>query len=320
MEKDFESEKLENENIEGAHVSVQDFAKKLGLEIVFEGKGDLHFTTFNVNRPGLQLAGYFDYFGENRVQVVGNAEMCYYEAKPLSDKIMIMNMILSNPLPCFIVCRNLPICDTFLESFKSHNVPLLRSSKETTALINNLIMYLNEELAERTTVHGVLLDVSGVGVLLTGKSGIGKSETALELVKRGHRLVADDAVIIKKVQNNLIGRSPEIIKHFMEIRGIGILDVKRIYGIGAVSEAKTINLVVEMEHWDNKKQYDRLGGNQLFEEILGIYVPKMVIPITPGRNLPIIIEAAATTHTLKKSGYDAAQVLIEKSMGKNENR
>lgn len=310
----------ENDMEEGTMVTVERFAEKLGLEVIFAGNGQLHFTTFNVNRPGLQLAGYFDYFGENRVQVMGNAEMYYYDAKPIGDKIMIMDMILGNRIPCFIVCRDLPISETFLNSFKKFNVPLFRSAKETTLQINNLIMYLNEELAQKTTVHGVLLDVSGVGVLLTGKSGIGKSETALELVKRGHRLVADDAVIIKRVQNNLIGRSPEIIKHFMEIRGIGILDVKRIYGIGSVSDAKTINLVIEMEHWDNKKMYDRLGGNQLFEEILGVYVPKMVIPITPGRNLPIIIEAAATTHTLKKSGYDAARVLIDKSMGKNENK
>ena len=307
---------MDSKLIEGVNVKTADFAKELKLEIVFEGNGEMKLTTFNVNRPGLQLAGYFDYFGENRVQVMGNAEMYYYNEKPEEDKTMIMDMLMANAIPCFIVCRDMAISEVLLSAFKRNNVPLFRTHMETTAFINNLILYLNNILAPRTTLHGVLVDVFGVGVLLTGKSGIGKSETALELVKRGHRLVADDAVIVRNVQNSLIGTSPEIIRHFMEIRGIGIMDVKRSYGVRAIADEKHINLVVEMEHWDSNKNYDRLGGAQLFEDILGVYVPKIVLPITPGRNLPIILEAAATTHTLRLSGYDAANILIEKSMGK----
>ncbi len=297
-------------------VSVEEFSKQLDLEVLYEGESEMKFTNLNVNRPGLQLAGFFDYFGDNRVQVMGNAEMYYYNAKPDSDKVMIMDMILQRPVPCFIISRNLEVSDVLLESFKKNKVPLFRTPVETTLFINNLVIYLNDLLAPRTTLHGVLIDVAGVGVLLTGKSGIGKSETALELVKRGHKLVADDAVICKRLQNNIIGTSPEIIRHFMEIRGIGIVDVKSIYGIGSILKAKTVNLVVEMEHWDNQKQYDRIGGNSLFEDILGIFVPKIVLPIAPGRNLPIIIEAAATNHSLRVSGYDAAKVLIDKTMGK----
>ncbi len=307
---------MDSNLIESTVVKISDFAKELKLEVVYEGSGEMNLTTFNVNRPGLQLAGYFDYFGENRVQVMGNAEMYYYNEKPDNDKTMVMDMLMSNSIPCVIVCRDLEISDIFLDSFKNNNVPLLRTYMETTAFINNLIIYLNNVLAPKTTKHGVLVDVFGVGVLLTGKSGIGKSETALELIKRGHRLVSDDAVIIRNVQNSLIGTSPEIIRHFMEIRGIGIMDVQRSYGVRATADEKHIDLVVEMEHWDSNKNYDRLGGNTLFEEILGVYVPKIVLPITPGRNLPIILEAAATTHALRLSGYDAANILIEKSMGK----
>lgn len=296
--------------------TVEEFSRILNLKIVNSGLGEMTFDTVNVNRPGLQLAGFFDYFGENRVQVMGSAEMTYFNAKPDEDKVMIMDMIMQHKLPCFIVTRNIKISPLFIEIFEKHKIPLFVSEMETSQFINNLIMYLNDVLAPTMTTHGVLVDVSGVGVLLSGKSGIGKSETALELVKRGHRLVADDAVVMKRINNKIYGSSPKIIRHFMEIRGIGILNVKSIFGVGAIVDEKRIDLVVEMENWNSETNYDRLTGNTLHEELLEIEVPKVRIPITAGRNLPIVIEAAATNFSLQQGGYDAASVLIEKCMNK----
>ncbi len=303
--------------VRGENISLATFAEKNGLEIIVPGREEIYLDTVNVNRPGLQLAGFFDYFGSNRVQVMGKAEMTYYDAKPDADKRMIMDMLLSsNQVPCLVISRDLLVDDIFKQACIKYNVPLLRSDLITIVLVNNLFIYLNDLLAPRITMHGGLIDVSGVGVLLTGKSGIGKSETALELVKRGHRLIADDAVILKKINHELYGSCPEIIRNFMEIRGIGILDIKSIYGISAVATEKKVDLVVEMEYWETGKEYDRLTGYEFSEEILGITLPKIVMPITPGRNIPIIIEAAATNYALKKAGYDAAKALIDRTLGK----
>ncbi len=301
-------------DVETRTITVEEFAKELKLEILFAGSGEMTFTTVNVSRPGLQLAGFFDYFGENRVQVMGNAEMKYYNAKPEKDKVMIMDMILERRVPCTIISRSLEVPETLLNSYKKHNCPLFLSPLETTQLVNNLTIFLNEFLAPSTRVHGVFVDVSGVGVLLTGKSGIGKSETALELIKRGHRLVADDSIIIKNVQNNLYGESPEVIRYFMELRGIGIIDTRNMYGVTAIKDKKHVDLVVEMQNLDPKKEYDRLDGEGTYENILGVEIPKVIIPIVPGRNLPVIIEAAAANFLLKKSGYNAAEVLVERSI------
>lgn len=302
---------------EERYISVEEFAKKLDLEVVFSGNGnDIMLNTMNVSRPGLQLAGFFDYFGENRVQVMGNAEMKYYEQMSNNNKEKTIDMILSRGIPCSIIARDLPVDDIMLSAFKKHNVPLFRSSKQTTQIVNNIIIFLNDFLAPIAGIHGVLLDVLGIGVLILGNSGIGKSETALELIKRGHRLVADDSVLIKRVQNSLVGTSPKGIRNYMELRGIGIIDVRRMYGVGAVKEKKHVELVIKMEEWDNQKEYDRLYGNGSFEEILGIKVPMTIIPIKPGRNLPVIIETAAANFSLKKSGIDATQELINETIKK----
>ena len=296
-------------------VSVQEFQRALKMETIHSGSGVMMFCTLNISRPGLSLAGYFHHFGENRIQVFGNAEMAYYNQMDEVERVERLKQIIKGGIPCVIVCRNIEIPTDFSETFKAGNVPLFRSEKYTSQFINELMIYLNLCLAPDTTEHGVLLDIYGVGVLLIGKSGIGKSETALELVKRGHRLVADDSVIIKKVQDRLTGTSSDMIRYLMEIRGIGIIDVRSIYGAGAVLHDKTISLVVEMEMWDKNRMYDRLGQERFTKSILGIELPKLIIPIAPGRNLPIILEVAATNHRLRTFGYDATKILIERSLG-----
>ncbi|MFI3164768.1 MAG: HPr(Ser) kinase/phosphatase [Bacillota bacterium] len=296
-------------------VSVSDFTEALNLEVLWEGKGYMDLSTVNVCRPGLQLSGYFYYFGENRIQVMGNAEMFYYDQMDRYERVIRMEQIVRLKIPCVIIARDLHVPQDLFDLLKLNNIPFFRSKLETSQFINELMIYLNLCLAPETTEHGVLLDVYGVGVMLTGKSGIGKSETALELVKRGHRLVADDSVIIKRVQDKLIGTSSETIRYFMEIRGIGIIDVRSVYGVGSVLHDKEVSLVVEMEHWDSQREYDRLGQERFTQECLGLEIPKLIIPITPGRNLPIIMEVAAKNHRLRDYGYDATKVLIERALG-----
>ena len=203
-----------------------------------------------------------------------------------------------------------------MDCARDTGTPIFRSGKMTTLLMSDLVIYLNRLLAPSTTIHGVLMDVFGVGMLLTGSSGVGKSETAMELIKRGHRLVADDSVLIKRVENELIGTSPERIRYFMELRGIGIINVKNMYGSGSVLGEKEVELVMELEPWKKEKEYDRIGGERNTEEILGVKVPKLVIPISPGRNLAILIEVAARNSRLKEMGYDAAQELIQRTIGR----
>ncbi len=299
-------------------VSVEEFAEELQLKIDDRGNGSIVLDTVNVNRPGLQLAGFFDYFGSNRVQVVGNAEIQFVNNLEKWQKERAWENLFSRRIPCLILSRGLLPDEALLKHAKTYGVPVLTSDIVTTQLVNKLVMYLNSLLAPEIMMHGVLMDIYGVGVLLTGKSGIGKSETALELVKRGHRLVADDEVVIKREQNVLKGSSPKKIRHFMEIRGIGIIDVRGIYGAAAIMQEKAIDIVVQMENWDFNKQYDRLGVDKMREEILGVSIPKFEIPIRPGRNLAIILESAATNYRLKSFGYDAAEELLSRMLEETE--
>src|SRR5690554_6767150 len=236
--------------------------------------------------------------------------MSYLSKLERDKKLEHLDEFFSADLPCVIVTRGMEIPKYIVDCAVKYNCPLLRSHKATTILMNKLVNYLDSELAPRITRHGVLLDVYGEGVLLMGESGIGKSETALELIKRGHRLVADDAVEIKKVaENRLIGDSPELIRHYMEIRGIGIIDIKAMYGVGAVINNKAIDMVVYLEFWDNNKEYDRLGLTEEYMEILGVKLPKVILLVRPGRNLAIIVEVAVRNWRLKNLGYNAAQEL-----------
>ena len=264
----------------------------------------------DINRPGLELAGYADNFANDRIQLLGNVEMQYLYALSAEERIRRMELLFQIGFPCMIIARKLAPCENMLELAVKYNIPILRTEETTTAFHSELNRYLCVQLAPRTTKHACFIEVYGEGVLITGNSGVGKSETALELVKRGHRLVADDIVEIRRVSNKtLVGSAPEIIRHMLEIRGIGFLVVKRLYGVGAVKMTENIQLVVDLERWVDGKEYDRVGIEDHYTEILGIRIPSVKIPVMPGRNLAIIIEVAAMNNRQKMMGYNAAKEL-----------
>ncbi len=264
----------------------------------------------DINRPALQLAGYFEHYEATRLQIVGYVEYTYMDSMEEERKLEIYNKLLSCPIPVIVFCRELQPDPLFLKIALEKKIPLLMTKKATSAFTAEIIRWLNVQLAPCISVHGVLVDVYGEGVLITGESGIGKSEAALELIKRGHRLVTDDVVEIRKVSDDtLVGSAPEITKHFIELRGIGIVDVKTLFGVSSVKETSQIDLVIKLEDWDKDKEYDRLGLEEEYTEYLGNKLVCHNIPIRPGRNLAIICESAAVNHRQKKMGYNAAQEL-----------
>ncbi|MBE3101735.1 MAG: HPr kinase/phosphorylase [Firmicutes bacterium] len=292
-------------------IPIDSIIKELDLEIVYSSDSlTFDIGTSDINRPGLQFAGFFDYFAQDRIQVIGKVEMTYLDGMEPTLREERLNTFFQSGIPCLVISRSMDVPQYIMDVACKYQCPILRSKKVTTSMIHKMINFLDSELAPRITRHGVLVDVYGVGILLMGESGIGKSETALEIVKRGHRLVADDAVEIKKVADNrLIGDSPELIRHFMEIRGIGIIDIKAMYGVGAVINSKAIDMVIYLEFWDNNKEYDRLGLVEEYTEILDVQLPKITLPVRPGRNLAVIVEVAARNFRLKHMGYHAAQEL-----------
>ena len=272
----------------------------------------------DINRPALQMAGYFEHFEATRLQIIGFVEYSYMESLTETRQEIIYERLLDNPIPGVIFCRELKPNDLFRKIAVKHGVPLLMTKKATSAFTAEIIRWLNVKLAPMISVHGVLVVVYGEGVLITGESGIGKSEAALELIKRGHRLVTDDVVEIRKVSDEtLIGTAPDITKHFIELRGIGIVDVKTLFGVSSVKDSQSIDLVIRLEDWDKDKEYDRLGLEEDYIEYLGNRIVCHNIPIRPGRNLAIICESAAVNHRQKKMGYNAAQELyarVQKSL------
>lgn len=267
----------------------------------------------DINRPALQLTGYFDHFDSDRVQIIGYVEYTYLETLSDEKKKEMYTQLLSYGIPCIVYCRNLEPDETFLQMANEMKVPIFQSSKQTSAFTAEVIRWLNVELAPCISIHGVLVDVYGVGVLIMGESGIGKSEAALELIKRGHRLVTDDVVEIRKVSDEtLVGRAPDITRHFIELRGIGIVDVKTLFGVQSVKETQTIDLVITLEDWNRDKEYDRLGLEEEYTEFLGNKVVCHSIPIRPGRNLAIIVESASVNHRQKQMGYNAAHELYRR--------
>lgn len=267
----------------------------------------------DINRPALQLAGYFEHFEATRLQIIGFVEYTYMGALPQERQREIYTRLLSCEIPAFVFCRELRPNELFMEIAMEYKVPLLMTKKATSAFMAEIIRWLNVKLAPCISVHGVLVDIYGEGVLITGESGIGKSEAALELIQRGHRLVADDAVEIRKVSDDtLVGSAPDITKHFIELRGIGIVDVKTLFGVSNVKDTQNIDLVICLEDWDKEKEYDRLGLEEEYTEYLGNKVVCHNIPIRPGRNLAIICESAAINHRQKKMGYNAAQELYQR--------
>ena len=288
--------------------------KEFSLEVAYASTDyeSIHLTVEDVARPGLQLAGYFDHFEPMRLQVLGNVEMSYLEKLTPTERSIIFDRLFSYKFPALLIARNIPPDDQCMEMARKHNITILRSPEATSTLVSTIITYLKAALAPRITRHGVLVEVYGEGILLIGDSGIGKSEAAVELLKRGHRLIADDAVEIKKVStNSLVGTAPELIRNYIELRGIGIINVAKLFGVGAVRSQNEINLVVKIVPWNTLEVYDRLGLEEQYMEILGVNIPMNTIPITPGRNLAMILEVAAMNNRQKKMGYNAALEFTE---------
>lgn len=288
--------------------------RDLNLEVVYMPEKEEYFVeSEDVNRTGLPLAGYFEYFPYERIQIIGKTEYTYFQNISKKEREEVLDKFFSYEIPVLIVTRGLEVDKDIIKKAKKYQRIVLSSKSNTTRFINRLSNYLDSKLAPHVTIHGVLVDVYGIGVLIKGESSIGKSETALELIQKGHRLVADDAVEIRKVdESRLVGQAPELLKHYMEIRGIGIIDVKSLYGVGAIKNQKAIDLVIELENWNQKKYYDRLGLDREYEEILGKEIEKLVIPVKPGRNTSMIIEVAAMNFRQKGMGIDAAKEFTEK--------
>lgn len=298
------------------NVSLKTLTERVSLEVVYTPKelDQINVEIAEVNRPGLFLAGYYDYFDKLRLQIMGLAEMNFLSGLSAEKRYEALEQLFRQQPPAVIVGRSeeLEPFPEMLELAKKHSVALLRSNETTCTLMGSLISVLNLELAPRITRHGVLVEVYGEGVLLLGESGVGKSETAIELVKRGHRLVADDAVEIKRVGvKRLVGSAPELIRHYIELRGIGVVDVQQLFGMSAVREDQDIDLVVNLEQWNDNTMYDRLGLEDLYTVILDVKVPALTVPVKPGRNLAIIVEVAAMNNRHKKMGYNAAQAFTQ---------
>ena len=307
-------------------VPLTTLVKEFHMEVVFAARDyeSIRLTVADLARPGLQLAGYFDHFEPMRLQVVGNVEASYLQKLSASERSVIFDRLFSYKFPALIVARNIQPGTECIEMAKKHNVTVLRTAEATSDIISAVISYLKTALAPRITRHGVLMEVYGEGILLIGESGIGKSETAVELLKRGHRLIADDAVEIKKIsETSLLGNAPELIRNYIELRGVGIINVAKLFGMGAVKTENEINLVVNIVPWNTHEVYDRLGLEDQYTELMGVKIPTYTIPITPGRNLAVILEVAAMNNRQRKMGYNAALEFTEQinkhfdaSMGK----
>ena len=290
-------------------VPLTTLVKEFGLQVTYAATDyqKIQLTVEDVARPGLQLAGYFDHFEPMRLQVMGNVEISYLSKLSVAERLMIYDRLFSFKVPAVLIARDLPMNDECLAMARKHNVTILRSAEATSTIVSSIVAYLKAALAPRITQHGVLMEIYGEGILLIGESGIGKSETAVELLKRGHRLIADDAVEIRKVSGNrLVGTAPKLIRNYIELRGIGIVNVAKLFGVGAVKLENEINLVVNIVPWNTEEVYDRLGLEEQFMDVLGVQVPMYTIPVTPGRNLAVILEVAAMNNRQRKMGYNAA--------------
>ena len=295
-------------------VTVETLIKDFDLEVLVEGEKGVEITVNDINRPGLQLAGFYNYFAPERLQVVGKAEWSFIGDMSRELRRKRVDKYFSFNSQCVVITRGLEPHEEFIKAAKKNKTWLLRTTSVTTSFISKMTIYLSDKFAPQTRLHGVLVDVYGIGILITGESGIGKSETALELIKRGHRLVTDDAVDIKEIDGELIGTSPRITIGMLEVRGIGIIDVTSLYGLSSVQDSKDINLVIHFEHWKDNGDYDRLGINQDTQEILGVKVRKLKVPVRPGRNIAVIIEAAAVNYRHSLMSDISAVDIIERRM------
>ena len=304
------------------NVSLKTLTDRVSMEVVYTPRAldEISVEIAEVNRPGLFLAGYYDYFDKLRLQIMGLAEMNFLSGLTAEKRYEALEQLFRQQPPAVIVCRSEELAPfpEMQELAQKHAVALLRSNETTCTMMGSLISVLNLELAPRITRHGVLVEVYGEGILILGDSGVGKSETAIELVKRGHRLIADDAVELRRISyKQILGTAPENIRHFIELRGIGIVNVARVFGIGSVRSSVEVEMVIQLEPWDRTKNYDRTGLETEYTDILGVKVPKMLIPVMPGRNLAVIIETAAINNRQKEMGYNAAKELL-KQLGLND--
>lgn len=296
-------------------VPLQNAVREMELRVYYKSEtySEQRLYTSDINRPALQLAGFYEYFDENRLQVIGRVEATYLEGLGEKRRGAALMHLLKYDIPGLIFCHNVEPFPEVYDLARRYGRNILVTAEDTSTFIADLISYLRTELAPRETLHGVLVEVHGEGLLIRGDSGIGKSETALELIKRGHRLIADDAVEIRKVSGSVIsGTAPELIRYYMELRGIGVIDVQRIFGVGAIKPSANIDLLVDFELWDDKKAYDRLGITTEYDELLGVRLPRVTIPVRQGRNLAVILELAAINNRQKKMGYNAAEELAKK--------
>ena len=294
-------------------VSLKKIIDEFKLEAIYLPKDaeEIFIDENEVNRPGLQLMGFYEYFNPERIQIIGKMEFAYLSTIDEKERAEHLNALFAQHIKCLCLSRGLPCFAEMLTLAQKYAVPVLRTAESTSHFTSNLLSFLNLHLAPRVTRHGVLIEIYGEGIFITGESGVGKSECAIELVKRGHRLVADDAVELRKVSNtNLVGTSPENIRHFLELRGIGIINVRRLFGMGAVKLQQEIDLIIELEPWDSNKDYDRMGVDEEYANILGVKVPSMTIPVKPGRNTAVIMEVAAMNSRQKKMGYNATEELL----------
>lgn len=295
-------------------LSVKEIIKELDVESIYVPDDvDYYIKTSDVNRPGLQFSGYKKHFPYERIQVLGMVEYVYFMELSVKERKERLDFYMSNEIPALILARDQKPTEEMIESAKKYKRILLSTHLPTTKFINKLASYVNSQLAPSMVIHGVVVDVDGIGVLIQGKSGVGKSETALELIKRGHRLVADDSVEVKLLDDDtIVAQAPKLTRYYMEIRGIGILDVRALYGVGAIRPSKDIDMIIQLENWDENTVYDRLGMDAVYTNILGVNIEKNIIPIKPGRNLAIIIEIAARNYRQKYMGYNAAKSFSEK--------
>ena len=301
--------------MEKPFVKLHQIIDEFHLNLFYAPAGCLesHVTSMDVYRPGLQLAGFFEVFDERRTQVLGESEIVFMNRYTEEEaKIRYLEFFKANP-PAVILAKGLEAPQSMVDAAKQTGIPLLTTTENTSTFISSLILFLNTELAPRLTRHGVLMEVYGEGMLIMGDSGVGKSETAVELIKRGHRLVADDAVELRKITAQRIsGTSPDNIRHFLELRGIGIINARRIFGMGAIKSSVDVDLIVNLELWDDNKVYDRMGMEDHYTDILGVQVPSITIPVKPGRNIAVILEVAAMNYREKKLGYNAAYELLQR--------
>ena len=300
------------EKVKRTPASLKNMVETFNMEILHKGRDfdNTVVTISDVNRPALQLVGFYDYFDDKRLQILGRGEMQFLERMTEAERTRVFNKLLSYPFPAMIVARDMEAPSELVQMANKHDRTLLRSAESTVDVTSKLIDYLNRAMAPQIARHGVLMNIYGQGVLILGDSGIGKSETAIELLKRGHRLVADDAVEIRRISNNLFGTAPELIRHYIEIRGVGVIDVQQLFGMGAVQFDTEIDLVIQLEQWVDGKFYDRLGLGEEKYEMLGVELPIVTIPVRPGRNLAGIVEIATMKNRQMKYGYNAARDFV----------